>query len=33
MRKILGRNSLMQEKKKDIKRELIEKVRKKGTYF
>ena len=28
--KILGRNSLMQEKKKDIKRELIEKGKKKG---
>jgi RNA polymerase primary sigma factor len=31
MRKILGRNSLMQEKKKDIKRELIEKGKKKGV--
>jgi RNA polymerase primary sigma factor len=31
MRKILGRNSLMQEKMKDIKRELIEKGKKKGV--
>ena len=31
MRKILGRNSLMQEKMKDIKRELIEKGKKNGV--
>ena len=31
MRKILGMNSLMQEKMKDIKRELIEKGKKKGV--
>ena len=31
MRKILGRNSLLQEKKKEIKRELLEKGKKKGV--